>query len=80
MTETCDLGKDEPHPVTGLSSSSQFIKDSVIDVALRFKKALQIVIISHGLCPRSLFYFHKIVACREVGPDTIFLFRLSSDC
>jgi hypothetical protein len=49
VTKTFDLGKDVPHPVTGLSSGSQLIKDCVIDVVLRVKKALQLIIISHGL-------------------------------
>jgi hypothetical protein len=35
----------------------QLIKDCVIDVVLRVKKALQIVIIGHGLCPRLNFFF-----------------------
>ena len=31
--------------------TSKFIKDGFIDVVLRFKKAMQMTIIIHGLCP-----------------------------
>ena len=52
VTKTCDLGKDEPDPVTGLSPGPQLIEDCVIEALLRGEKALEIVIVSHGLCPR----------------------------
>jgi hypothetical protein len=57
VTETFDLGKDKPHPVTGLFPNSQFIKNRAIDVILRVKKALQIIFVNHTLPPRSAFFF-----------------------
>ena len=56
--DTFDLRKDEPHPVTGLFPSSQFIKDCAIDVVLRFKKALEIMLISLG-CARDASGFFQ---------------------
>ena len=53
-TKTFYLGKDEPDPVTSLSPGTQFIKDCVIDAFLRVEKAVEIIIVSHGLCSTTL--------------------------
>jgi hypothetical protein len=49
VTKTGELGKDKPDPVTRFSSGSKLIEDCLIDALLRVEKAVEIVIISHGL-------------------------------
>jgi hypothetical protein len=43
VTQTGDLGKDKPDPVTGLPSGADFSKDCIVGWRLGSEKALEIV-------------------------------------
>jgi hypothetical protein len=50
MTQACELGKNEPHPVRPLAAPGKFIWDLVIEATLGVQEANKVGI-SHGHAP-----------------------------
>ena len=51
VTQSGDLRKDEPNPVTGFSSGAELSKDGVVSGHLGVEEALEIVLVGHWQCP-----------------------------